>query len=685
MIPLEEFSFPWDVDGVAPSSSCYRPPSWPPPGDWSVTLNRDGSVLSRYQDPVWDFSAWAGRSLKLNFEKVGGRTATLDRANADQLRLCATFLIWGTRTPLALRTVSTSFGNLRRLFVLCSVNGILASDLTTYPRVMDQIPQLLPASVYLDFVVLLEKLWAARDVLGFALLDPPAILEVRRSAPDHERTQTAYIPPRIWAYQVGRLRECMEDFLKHQAAIEKCFNFCIDAYSQMHGSLEAALTLDGPRGPTFKPFAEQTRGTNGARSGRKYYGRFDNIAKEFGIFELIERWIEAPPTDGKKGGFTISQFGAYLTLVQSAGVAYVLNFTLQRKSEALSLRADCLVFEEDVIGRIPVICGETTKTDADSDARWPTSPSVELATRAMSSVARLRIKCAAALPSAALEEHDRLNPFLFHRAFEPWGNSTKRALRYDVQPHLTSYRTLVSNHPRLFDLEQLRIREEDLKIALMFTLRDEERRDIVLGTIWPLGWHQLRRTAAVNMFASRLVSDSSIQFVMKHSTLAMGQYYGRGHGRLRINSEAAGIAISAMYEAMAQQAMLTKTDRFRSPLGEERKSAVVVNLVGTRDAKALAKAFRDGKLSFREVRVGACTKQGDCQYGGIESVARCAGSDGGGPCADALFDREKAPGIEGQLASIKLSIKSALPESPRWRALNAERQALENFLNAIRQ
>lgn len=186
------------------------------------------------------------------------------------------------------------------------------------------------------------------------------------------------------------------------------------------------------------------------------------------------------------------------------------------------------------------------------------------------------------------------------------------------------------------------------------------------------------------MFASGLLSDSSMQFQMKHASRLMPLYYGRGYSKLHLNEEAESVVITAMYEATAHKLHSAMSSRFVSPHGEERKQSIVVNLVGEKDAKALAAAARRGHTVFREIRLGACTKRGTCEYGGVESIARCAGGDGAAPCADALYDRTMAPGVAKELERLDRELERFPAASPRQKALLAERRGLENFLNVVR-
>lgn len=670
---------------VMPSSPCYRPPSWPPPADWVVSEDAKGNAISRWSDKFWDFSVWIGKSAKLDFAGGGhGRRAPpLGPQNQHLMRLIATWMIWGHRGERSWQTLKNRFLAVRRILVLCDREGILASDLRRYPRVFDQVPGLYPSAAQArDTIVCLDRLLRAKDHIGFTLIDEAGISNLSMAIAasddgDDDVEQTAYIPPRIWAYQVSRLRECLDDFHKHRRQIEDCFEFCVEAYAHNYGTLEASLLTKSS--DPYLPFTEQGHKVPGARTGRQYHGRFELTAQRLGIAELLKRWVLP-----EKEGLSIKSLSTYVSLVQSAGLSYIANFTLQRKEEAGSLRADCLVWDEEpVLGRIAVICGETTKTDPDSDARWPTSPVVEVAVDAMKAVAKLRMRCAAANPEVNCSHADQANPYLFHSAFEPW-STVRKWKPYSTRPEVHSYQQLIGRFPRLLDREQLRITEEDLAKARMFTPNLSKDGKFDVGEVWPLAYHQLRRTGGINMFASGLVSESSVQVTLKHLTLAQSLYYGRNYSRLRFSEDVQGLALSARYEVMGRQIQALVSDRYISPLGEQRKQEILVNLIGTKDFKALVKAGTNGEVSFRETRLGGCTKTGHCDYGGVESVARCAGGDGDKPCRDGLFDKLKKLSAERQLANVDERLREAQPDSPRARALQAEGQALRNYLDVIR-
>ncbi|MBO7822126.1 hypothetical protein [Burkholderia pseudomallei] len=665
------------------ANACYRPPSWPPPPDWVVSEDAQGNPLSFWGGPDWDFSELTGKNCK--FEFAGGKkrpASPLGPENQNVMRLLATWIVWGSGSPSKLRTLRDNFNLVRRIAVLCDREGILATNLVRFPKLLERVPELFSTKTERNCVlVTLDRLLRAKEKIGIALIDERGISCLAKAfaeCKDDDTEQTAYIPSRIWTYQLSRLRECLDDFLEQRQQVEDCFNFCVDAYAHNFGSLEAALlSINAPS--TFFPFNVQREGA-GSCSGRKFYGPFELTAQRFGIHTLLEKWVGRR----KKDSVDVNSLSTYLSMIQTVGLAYIANFTLQRKEEVGALRADCLTWELDqLLGRIPVICGETTKTDPDSDDRWPTSPSIEVAVDAMTVVARLRMRCAASNPNVNCTDEDIANPYLLNVAFEPWSSTPGVGKPYSVRPNIQSYQSLMKRYPRLFELEQLRITEDDLLTARMFTPNLNKDGRFKVGETWPLAFHQLRRTSGVNMFASGVLSDSSIQVIMKHLTLLQTRYYGQNYTRVRFNQEVEALTVTSRYEVMAKQIESLVEERYVSPLGDERKQEIVVNLLSARDYDGLLKAGRKGEVSFRETRLGGCTKKGHCEYGGIESVARCAGGDGDKPCRDAIYDKRKQPSAERQLVITEQALQDAEPGSPRQKALQIEANAVRRFLNVV--
>ena len=666
---------------VTPASLNYRPPVWPPPRDFPIVIDEQGNVISRYGDYKWEFWPWAKMALTLNFGDGPRkkRSRNLSPANADLLRQIVAWWLYGPRAVGEPLTLRSKFNQLFPLFKLCSMEGISASNLSRYPAVADKLPRTIAPSAACHTFSLLHILFEQHEMLGFTLLDRDGLTRLGAALPHYEKSQTPYIPPRIWGYQLSRLRAFLDDFHAHRQGIEDCYHFCLNAYAHNAGSLAEACQKRLKK--TRTPF-HTTSTETGARTGAKFHGAFSRIARRFGIDDLLQRWLLRPGQSIDDLGRGVSILGSYFNVVGQVGLAYLLNFSLMRFDEGWSLRADCVEMEQDErFGPIFLLKGVTTKTVKDGDARWVTSPSANLAVEAMDCVARLRMIAAEANPDVPTMAADIGNPYLILRAYEPWINCNDIDRPLSIRPRYRGYTYLITTCANLLDPDELRITEEDLQIARLIT-PTLDAGEFAVGKNWPLAWHQLRRTGAVNMQASGLVSDASIQYQLKHASRAMSLYYGQGYSRVRMNSKAQDEYIRTMYEVLGKQIARLFTDRFVSPHGEQRK-ANILKIVDPKDSRKLIAAAKAGKVSWRETLLGGCTKIGPCEYGGVDNVARCGGGDGQPPCVEALFDRAKAPAIRQLGRVIASRLIEAPEESPYRESLEAQQRAVENTLNVI--
>lgn len=672
-----------DSPSVPQMTYDLRPPIWPPPRDFPIVLDANGTVVSHYGDSIWDLSLWANKPVIINFcdRRFGNKDPTITPDNADLLRQIVAWWMYGPKAVRSPITLRERFFAIRKLFFLCSRYNILASDLKRFPAVVDEFSHSL-SSAATEVFSLLYALYEQREQLGFILFDQDGLRRLEANLPEHEARQTPYIPPRIWSYQVNRLREFLDDFHSHKEKIEACYKFCLDAYAQNAGSLAEACRVR--RNRTSGPFWTNNEYT-GARTGYIYYGPFSQVAKRFGIDELLMRWVINPKGSNNKTVVSVRSLSTYFSMVGYVGLAYILNFSLMRVDEAWSLRADCLDIEHDAhFGPIYILRGRTSKTVQDDDACWPTSPSVKIAVDAMTYISRLRMVCAEANPDVPSTAEEINRPHLVVRAYEPWGPCGAEEFRKPLSiraQHLTYLQVFDEAYPNLFDSEELRITQADLDIARLVT--PTLNGDVfAIGKIWPLAWHQLRRTGAVNMQASGLVSDASLQYLLKHASRSMALYYGQGYSRVRLNDKAQAMYIRTMYEILGKEIANLFTDRFISPHGDKRKDEIL-KIVAPKDSRKLVELAALGKVSWRETLLGGCTKRGPCPYGGVDNVAHCGGGDGGPPCADVLYDREKAQ----ELYQLKQVVSSRLLEapdgSPYWKSLEAQLQAVENALNVI--
>lgn len=661
---------------VSPDAPNYRPQSWPPHPDWPIIIDADGNVVSRWRDPIWRLDPWAGKSVTLNFgdSLVKTQGAPINPENADLLRIVTGWWLYGPNGARGYRALKARFDQVRRLFVLCAQERVIASELSHFPRVSDRLPDIVKASRASEFLALLHELYEQREALGFVLLDRAGLARLASAIPQHESRQTPYIPPRIWHYQVTRFRECLDEFLARREPVEECYRFCLNVYRH-----NLANVVGNKKPKSCNPFQWPSDGTNGKKTGRRYYGPFIETAQRFGIADLLERWVD---DSGKM--MRVQSLVSYLNLVSRAGLGYLLNFSLMRVEEAWNLRADCLQVESDpLLGNIYLLRGSTTKTLSDANSIWVTSPSVDIAVTAMRIVADLRAECAQMEPGMhTIDEPGKR--YLIDYGHEPW--VPKKVMRNrSLRPGIPSYANAFAPFSKLFDPEQLRLSPNDLQLARLATptLSDE----FAVGTIWPLAWHQLRRTGAVNMQASGLVSDASLQYQLKHVTRAMSLYYGQNYSQVRLEEKAHTLYVRTMYETLGRELQQLSSNRFTSPHGEKRK-AEIIRFISPTDAKKMIGLAKKGTAAYRPILLGVCTSRDPCPYGGIDNIAHCGGGDSfddSKPCADVLYDSTQRNVVDALEQILDERLAAAEADSPLRASLQAQKRSVENYRHVIRQ
>lgn len=478
-------------------------------------------------------------------------------------------------------------------------------------------------------------------------------------------------------YQTSIIAEFLKDFIEHEENIEACFRYCLAAYIENYGSLDTfrgalngAIYLPSKR---RAPFTKATREVPNAR----YHGPFSEIAKSFGIHDFLRKWTDQPK------GVNIRSFSACFSQVGILGNIQILNYSFMRIDEALDLRVGCLQIDEDEkFGPIYLLNGETQKTIEDSNALWVTAPEVLPAIRAMTTVSRLKVEAIRAHNTHPYSNEELEYPHLFMRCYEPWtGGQEEGWLPMTNRPNIISFAEAVKAYSHIFDVNTLRITENDLEIAKLVTpILDNSKFSV--GTPWNFTYHQLRRTGTVNMAASGLVSDSSMQVQLKHASRAMSLYYGQGYSRLSLDSSARDEYVKTMYEMLGKQFVQLHTDRFQSPHGDNHKTNIL-KIITTDDAKKLESQAKAGRIFWRETLFGGCMYKGECEYGGIENVIHCCGGDGKPACSDLLIDKEKRTVIERLIQNIDERLDNTVHGSPAWESLAAQKISAENALNVI--
>jgi len=389
-------------------------------------------------------------------------------------------------------------------------------------------------------------------------------------------------------------------------------------------------------------------------------------------WDVIYKWLI------KKGGEeSVLDIQIYTKLLRNVCFAIILNYSLMRSEEAWLLKFNCLGVEKHGdYGDIFLLKGKTNKTVKADDTFWVTSPEVKVSVDIMEWISKYN--------DVAYVNLDSGIGLLFNYIRLPWSKGTTRnysGTQLNIPPFSRIYKK-----NKLFSSEELRITEEDLLIAKIANPDLDESYKI--GVEWPLGWHQLRRTGAVNMQASGLVSDSALQFQLKHDTRAMALYYSRNFSKIKLEQGAKELYINALYEAFFNKVKLLSEGNIVSPYGVKRKDEIL-RLVSDSDYKKIIKMAKQGVIGFKPIVLGICTNREICQYGGIDNIAHCGGGDSNEtlvkPCTHVLYDKNKSRVIDQFETLLDERLERASPGSPMEESLMAQKRSVENYRESIRK
>lgn len=660
------------VSHIGPGSSCYAPPSLPPPEDFPVMIDVHGNTVSRYGEPVW-YIGGAPFNFGSDTNARIRRGLLLTEENSELLKRCIFWLMFGDRRSITIATLAAYHTQLKAVFAFCSncSKPIRGSELPRHFSALDvSLANSIRPSMARGLVFLLDELWQARAHLGFVLLEPAQIAQLMKLIPEHNRSQTSFIPPRIWAYQAKRLHSFLEDFLGHKEKLEEALSRLLAAYRANYGELTSVLdTALSNRNPCRAEDAKRIRNCT-------YLDSFKEFAALQGIGDLIARWLFVGSESwDTRAQAPVQLFSQYLSAVGLVGTAYLQCFSGMRLSEAMSLRTNCLCVEIDpVLGEMHVLTGETGKTTEDDDARWLTAPAAAMAIEAMGAVARWRTDIAVERGDVPLTSMDIANPYLAQRAYEPWSTGTTNDKRRPTsfRPGGLAISKWSERVPGLFDEDELRITKEDEAYVLRFNA-NADMGQFRVGCVWSFSSHQYRRSAAIMMGASQ-VSLEAQQFQFKHLTRGQSSYYRLGARSLGLNKSFTTELVSTRYELVSIEIGLLKGPEFVSPISSARKDQVL-NFYEIDSGDEIQRAVRQGFVAVKQTLFGVCTRRDSCPYGGHDNFVHCP------DCNDALLSKRKRSSVAALGKSIAVRLIDVPQRTPLRIQLERKMGAIERFLD----
>lgn len=648
---VENLQFKADIGFVTQDSPCFRTRNYPPEDSFVMSVNESGEVVTRYGDDSWDFTPF-GLGQKLQFKEY-------DKFNKSLFKQLMYYLIYSHLFPGKYVSIISWYNSYQNLFRACTEAKVKATELSRFPKVIETVARAHSKRAPAHFS---KSIWHFHEALknhnqiGFKLLCEKGIAIYKRYEPKYENGQTPYIPVHLWTKFIKHLDSVLYDFETYQSELENAYHYLSET-SFLNES-------NGVPATNSSPF------TKARIKGKQYYsGTFEEYLSINGLIPLFEKYIERPKINGQKS-YMIDQLGSLLNNTVVTCYLYILYYSMMRKSEALSLRVDCLQVEKDEqTGVFYLLKAETTKTNADSDARWVVPKSAVKAVNIAKKLVSWKQKYISTSSQPA---------YLFQTL-----NIWKKEHRNSNFRVIKSFDNVVKKAEHFFKPNQFEINQQDYDEALALTPSLAKYDWFKVGGVWNFSYHQFRRSLAVH-FALNRVSESSTQLQMKHGTREQQFHYQNNAGRLRLNKLAEQEVVNEYYAEMSRNfesivhgGMVLPHKR--SPVKDD-----VVNFVQNGEMEKLLKAQKNGAVGYRKNILGGCVKQGPCKYGGFDSIVQCAGGVSGNMCSDLIIDGARLHEFEEDREYYKARMSEVSEDSPKYKALEAEVRGYENILGVIK-
>lgn len=607
--------------------------------DTPVSWDTEGNVLSRFGDTVWDYSAWAERSERIHFD----RDDALSQSDVWILKTLCALALFGPKTS-SLRTIRYAFYEFQRFARYLTDHG---QSLSTCPDTGKAITKYLKRQAtggkeagQLKFFCRLAHY--NPDVVSWT---PPPLSIFNNSTnglDEDPKRQTLYIPSAVYESILDQSIAQLESFL---AISENFTRFC--AWLDQHST--EFWARPGSKTKTIRPL-------NNGMFGSHF---FENKTKEYGLYD----WIRQNNPPRKK--INSQDFFTAVKSVRQAALAALSASTFMRIGEVLSVRLNGLNKDyDDRIGPIFYVRGITTKTKKQRNAVWTTSADSELCFKACRLINETYFKH---FYKNADRTHvlDNLGHLpLFIQLPQPMQHSNASSKgRADVTLGRFYGHYLSEYLKPCLPLNAQAIEE------LLAVNTDYGADEFEAGSNLPLAHHQFRRTGLVRAAASGVVSHPSLTYQAKHLDPKHTGYYQAGylqsildathhsHGSLRNIVEQLDDSVEEDFQKEYFEALMwshndmkSNTGRFFSPYGDKH----LAKLVNELEILSWGEFKRRERLKVaRRTLLGACLKDGYCEYGTAESVKGCVHHDDDQPCANAIYDVKKHDLIVEHLEDVR--------------------------------
>jgi hypothetical protein len=364
---------------------------------------------------------------------------------------------------------------------------------------------------------------------------------------------------------------------------------------------------------------------------------------------------------------------AFIRKIQGTCYHIILAYTGMRRSEALSLKENCLKLIKDK--KQARLIGFTTKFESTKkEVSWVTTYEIEKVISLLNQISKsLSIKL-------YFEEGER---FLFISTT----NLTSKPLKEPVivaAPYLNNDTLYIDS--KLIEIKDNHIKElEELDYS-----RDwRNEKNFKIGQPWYFKTHQYRRSLAVYSIQSDLVSLGSLQQQYKHLFREMSFYYQNGSINARnildIHQNHISKTINNIKPEVEALTYIKEVLFSNEPLYGVHGNIVTNmkkekykndNLLILQDRQKTINDFKNGHISWKETMIGGCIQLETCNSRLMRSLVECIG------CNSAVHKLSK---LEKSINTLKKYISLLDPKSIEYRTEKDDLNKLTKYYNNLKR
>lgn len=620
-----------------------------PEQDRPISFDKDGQVLSRFSNDIWDFSTVIRgyeANATLDFSEAG---TGLNKETLIHLRLIILHN-WlynrDSKDTITFKTLKNKYSVYRSLasffkgknssFLYMNKNGIAQRkyleklSLNKKSRI----------DIIISFIKSMNKAGTFFNLGNNFGVDQDFMKKIEKIKlmAVSSTKQTTLIPSRIYSEFINSSLEVFQNFNNNLCKLKKYFE-------------EEFPTLTRYQGRHPETFLKSM-----ASGGLLAYCEYFNVR-------------------------TKHQLVYNLTLIQTLGFFMVGCFTGMRKTEILNLGQNCLQQKIIEDREVYVLNGYTSKTSSTGvrKATWITSktifPIIDTL-KGLHSIIKNICDHYGLYQNIAIHEYP-LFPHIPIQKIEAQGFHSQ----YKHPP------TLLYSIDNTFDLlKGIDIRQDDINELERFNplIHWGEEYKIEVGEKWKFRPHQFRRSLVVYAIRSGMIQLAVLKKQLQHLTVDMTAYYG--------NSSATA---SNLFEDNLIEEFKEENSRFQFIQYDKKvieTKDVLFGGEGTRlsivrsknpvpeyllDKQKTLQYFKEGRLSYKKTPLGGCSKIGSCDKLGFSYITACI------DCKDSIFDSSSKEALHKTKQMYLTRLSKYNVDSITYRQLQIEINSIDKILNKI--